>query len=821
MSLQSTQRVDQWNVSEKKKKKKLEKIERYAPMYKKQIAGVFDERVKQKVIEKWWEISDQSLDNILENIIDDVELMIKTFRETLSPQSFQNLLEMWSPRVQEICRNINGVYKIFKEGGKSKLLSMYRRFVHEGIKNGFDTFDWGNVWYEIEKHFQQSFGQLWDIFLQWYYSPLVEQWTKWWVIKEREGELESMLKKSKELTENISFLKENKIAFIETIDSEDNQDISQQIEKDFNRSKKSVWWKNIQQNFKKDTQKRDFLKMFTKANSGKSCNVENFIRSIDMQKKKDFQIHEELDISNINLESLSYEQYQQASFAWRKKYFLSNILGIVDVTVSINVSSDSFLNVNNNKQMFHTFVKYYIERHKIYNFSPEIIIKQYESAFKKIKSVKSIEELERYNIADEQILVSWFRYYLFNKWKTSGFVDLPKWETYGMKDLALEKLNKQNIDGNLSFVQGDIMNGGIWDTEKMLKRYDRQFIHRPINLKSSDFWIDRDTLFKDMPELYSVDNKHAKSQDIKSTLEERLEVCNKILQWEDISAYDQSFLKNIVLLNTETIWKLRSFLKYALFLMDDVEKILKNSVEDRKFLQENFQWDWGTVWPDKTPQRVLSKIINNYKWDPRKVGDLVRMRYEEKWFEETVEKMVEVLGSIKNNDTLNQKVTQVLIEDNTWNPHELSEKPSGYRDITLTLQLNNWNLVEIQFITKGMNEYKNKGKNIKDLLSIYQKASIDKLSQDDVRILEWEALKNKIIFPEDFKEMFEDWVNTEEKLYSSQQKTLSADNFYDLWREVSKKNSEYRKKLQTMEKLPNDIAWWKVIYQMTQKYLKK
>jgi hypothetical protein len=115
----------------------------------------------------------------------------------------------------------------------------------------------------------------------------------------------------------------------------------------------------------------------------------------------------------------------------------------------------------------------------------------------------------------------------------------------------------------------------------MIKKCIKKFTHRSVNLNSIEkFAGESGLLFKNSSEIYSLDNEDASIEEIKIELRKRLRVCNSLLQKIDLDIHGleySSVLKNngVNITNTDDIWKLRKFLKYVLYIGDDVKKILK------------------------------------------------------------------------------------------------------------------------------------------------------------------------------------------------------------------------------------------------------
>jgi len=340
--------------------------------------------------------------------------------------------------------------------------------------------------------------------------------------------------------------------------------------------------------------------------------------------------------------------------------------------------------------------------------------------------------------------------------------------------------------------------------EKWIIQTDKSFYFELENWKK---------FFKDIEELYLPSEEKLKEwlDDSISTEDKNKQYCIKsrehIEQWldlcraiaskefvdEDIPYYKVLEKIGFPFKDHTMVSKLNKFLKYSLSVLEVSNEMIKDSYEDKKFLDDNF---WNEkfrnkldleeneiqIWEVKWFDRTFAKNNWKYAGNVSKIWDLTRMMITKSSFQDLTKTASEFIKYAWKLEW----VKQIWIEDLIANLFEKAKKPSWYRDAKMMLVLEDWNTVEVQF---HLDEYAKVKKywleldddltnNINNELSFLSKKEENQgyfTDQEKKEIIE--IIKNKNLkFPEKFysdilkienKEIYENNIITSEYYYKN------------------------------------------------------
>lgn len=445
------------------------------------------------------------------------------------------------------------------------------------------------------------------------------------------------------------------------------------------------------------------------------------------------------------------------------------------------------------------------------------------------------------------------------------------------REKILSNTSEEVLDGmNMDFIAGHMKNSSIsWDShlseiDKLIEDHNLKFRKRPVNLNDwENFWYLnkkwKQVLFKDHSELFlnynipnnlddnNIDDQLKIYNLRRNHIVEFIELTNILLQrkniseiknipfkdinWEDIFISEESYNNLIIIINNlwidhndyNSIGKLKKFLKYTLYCLTYADKLHKKSINDYNKIHEitnifneglinqnssEEQWLFQVGKP-KNFNRIFQKLIWSYAWDIREMRDLVRCRYIATDLNDSYTQFTEVLNLIHSDPTLQVEIIQWLIDDNCWNHSEKAEKATGYRDLSIELKTKDWIVMEFQFITKEIFEWKHYWLTEDKLLKIYQDKDIS-VDNEFIEELENRCIAENIPLPNFMKALNPNISNNEIEQTNN---TFNSDDLYRLWRWSA--NKAFKSKIQYMESIVYDIMWWKVISQQTKTLLEE
>lgn len=857
IKLENGEKVLNWKLKEK--------FDRYYPMY--EIAII--KKIQFLIKNHSWDLSKANYKNIISNILNEVLHLFYAFWDSLSPDEFEDILfwrwfkdntpkksQCWeeykrkpisSESIVWTCNHAIERYQDLRE--HRDLLTMYKHFASEAIEHSEDEAWNSRVWFsnslikkKIENHFWDTIVSIADLFKQRFYSTNPD--TK---------NLGLIYEEIKKILNYVSILKEKEIAFSElTL-----EDINNELFIKFREKIEEILPKKIELLAFKDL---FFEKIDLEQDKIDLCERIINLRSLDIL-STDFK-----ELENIELNDLKFSDFSKAKPNVRKKYFLNKVLWVDNINWNIRKTWIPEIDWEN-QRIYNVFLQFYWFRYgpKKNNhwLDKEKTDKMIKSALSLVNKWTSLEDFEKNHIESEQIVIAWFRFYLIYKeedsklWeeitgeqRSRALYEAVKKEIdnmYWTRELIAQKieekwLNKAKLEKerkplNIQILSWDKWhsNSSVWNIEKMLEINKKRFSHRPIKLDDEDSfwytyekdWVKEKRLFKETKPLYiPVNIGNPDKEQISDYLKSFLKYCNLVLQRKKISwnlSVYAWIINNLWIKENDyqTIWKLRKFLKYNLSIIDEVNKMNEENEWEIEFL-EKLKWKlWFEleIWPKKNLARVMEKVVDSYNWDIRKLWDLIRARnVHEKYFW-SIDNIVDFLATIKQIEEKDgeEYIKQIIIEDKTWHPSARANKATWYRDITLTLKTKSKKLIEIQFITKWIFDFKHEWLEIKDLMNIYKEEDI-KFEAEELRELEHQAERTWNKIPLQFRSFAPRWFKKKGYLYQSMSK-VSSDWFYNMWR--SSMNDSYKAKMKRMEYLPYRKAWWNIVFDMSKDTLEE
>ncbi len=737
-----------------------------------------------------------------------------------------------------------------EERRHNDLLEMYKSFVPTALVLDKSTvhFNHAKLAENIEKHFEESFLDIADIFKHWLYS---EDMTLDWLEKIRVmlyrfyDNFKTLKQKDKAFS-HIS-LKDFRIHLL-TKKKTDNVQITDILSQEYEYE---------------SFQKLCYLMDWVELNSWLSIEEKKVIykqernnrldllcSEIQIQKQEQNKHIEFIDISETPLEDLDFDLFNQAWPINRKKYFLDKIY-IRDKEKNIiwHNFDEAIDETWEESEELINFAIYYSEKHKSYRTQEDKVISDLKLVLSQLKSSKiNTYKFQENNIYYEQLLVSWFRYNLALKKYGKSNEKISKIlneEMYGPKELLLNDFWQEISSSNISFRNGwsenKLHNTSIWNIDELIEKYELRFNKRPINLNdeenfsiknNQERWV-KNILMKDISSLYLPNKKSwwaLEYEDIKYYLDSIEEYSVWLLQRKNLTdekynIYSEVFERYWINPNDfDQIGKIRKFLKYTQYILPIAHELSKKSLAEQEAIDELHSIVWNDmitddeskfqVWKPKDLKRIFEKIICSYSWDIREMWDLARMRYIWKDMDDCYEKMNTMIRSIKTNPKLNDYIVQWIVEDSVWNNSERWPKKTQYRDLKLQFKNDKWILIEVQFIVKEMFEWKEEWLTEDKLYEIMMHQNLD-LWQDFVDELERRADAEWILIPKFLYKIINSETNKNEEKYVRYNEKINSDLFYKLHRWSW--NKHFKMIMAHLESVVYDRQRWKVIAKQSRK----
>ena len=882
-----------WELNEKFSSK----LSEYYGIYETVVVKRIQYELHSNNIEK---LDEENLRNLLINIANEFTFILKAFSDKLTVWEFEKIfLRKDSSNDAEwiiwISKSINAIYDDFRYSKKhveeliplskkqekklnpeqkikreqlkkqidtkkkiedeeerrhNDLLEMYKSFIPTALVLDASTvhFNHAKLAENIEKHFEDSFLDIADIFKHWLYS---EDMTLDWLEKIRVmlyrfyDNFKTLKQKDKAFSHiSLKDFRSHLLNKKKTDNVQVTDILSQEYEyESFQKLCYLMDWVEIESWLSIDKKK-----IIYKQERNNRLNL--LCHEIQIQKQEQNKHIEFIDITQTPLEDLDFDLFNQAWPVNRKKYFLDKVY-IRDREKNIiwhNFDKAVDETWEDSEELIN-FAIYYSEKHKSYKTQEDKVISDLKLVLDQLKSSKiNTYKFQENNIYYEQLLVSWFRYNLALKkyWKTNEKIaKILNEEMYGPKELLLNDYWQEISSSNISFRNGwsenKLHNTSIWNIDELIEKYELRFNKRPINLNDEENfsvknkqerWV-KNILMKDISSLYlpNIENwEILKYQDIKNYLNWIEDFSIWLLQRRNLkdTKYDiyRSVFENywIDANDFDQIWKIRKFLKYAQYILPIAHELSKKSLAEQEAINELYKIVWNDmvtdetykfeVWEPKDLKRIFEKIIWSYSWDIREMWDLARMRYVWENMDDCYKKMNTMIRSIKTNPKLNNYIVQWIVEDSVWNNSERWPKKTQYRDLKLQFKNDKWILIEVQFIVKEMFEWKEEWLPEDELNEIMIHQNLD-LWQDFIDELERRADAEWILIPQFLLTIFEADVTIHKDKFKKYDTKINSDLFYKLHRWSW--NKHFKMIMAHLESVVYDRQRWKVIAKQSRK----
>lgn len=771
------------------------KIERYALIYKK----TFDEVAEWKTKEEEKELMRKFLS------------LVHTFWDNLNPKLLKELLQEESYKIEDLTLESKNLYNRFS--GDERLQDILKKANFFALENKEGFFiNKGKIEKYIENSFEKEFKWIANIFNMFFYSSSENRLNKT-SLKNFADDLSRFFIEIEELNKNkVAFRSLNPQNLIEDFLSKNIENID--------------LWQVETEMFLKLIKERESYENILNRSWDKFIEELKQKRKLDFRKKEKKEIDKELKIWNI-----SHKTFEWASPSERSRWFIKQILKL-DKNYYItkehnipNIENESF-------EDFIEFITKYYSKHNFDKKDIEFAIKKAIDTIENIEDKTDIEKLYTDIGYELSIVRAWTKFFIINKSKKYNFDAYKKIFNSGSwaREMILEwfEFDSWNIT-----ISPWAKHNSIWveNFEELLKdnRKNTERWHLDIEdeqYKTSE-WINFFSIWwLYLPPKRPSSDIDYKFDDIIKFQKNSLEKINALLQWKN--NIDEDY-KNIMRehkliykngnINKPKLWVLRNTIKYAIYVSKKLEKFHKNSKEDQKLLIEMNEnlWLWLSITEIKSPYRSIQKAMTWYKWDFYKNADIVRARKIDNTFSGSVKSMQHMLNEIRNSG-YNNEIIQVIVWDNTWNPNELGAKPSLYKDMKVHLRTKNGNLIEIQFVCKEINDYKEEWIDIETkFLPIFEESDI-KLTIKDYKIFEKTAKERNIKIPKWLQKMIKSDFDFKEDLYSDETK-VQSDFFYHIRRNHT--DEDFDKKFGKIESLYNIKVWNKISGELNQSFLEE
>lgn len=517
---------------------------------------------------------------------------------------------------------------------------------------------------------------------------------------------------------------------------------------------------------------------------------------------------------------------------------------------------------------------------------------QYDGLCDRLAKTTDIVDFVRDNMNDVYLLLAVFEQ-TFKDRKDQEAQKKYSNVSYGVMQTLGDRMQRGDIFSKIDESKKDLYfairpkNRAWLSLEDALGRYDHQMQHYHIDLTSEDFqfnllWENR--YMKDISELYIFSSSASENRAFLKYV--AIDIVTRLLGWEHIEMihpyadereypdlqalkwYNGGFskmhekyenFKNVLFrygfvakdgsIKKNEAFHLRRFLKFAYSQVKIVDKMLSQSrTEDRVILEDlldpkkvankdlkQMLLHSKVDIPSDTKdfERTFIKSISKYAWVHEWLGDLVRGRI----ILDTTDRSIDMISYLIEHVRHHDKIHAFVIEDNTGNLMEKPKKSTGYRDITFSLQLNGWNIIEIQLVAQPIVEAKQNGYPLHyaigyndSLIQRFKKSICTHFTEqdrDDIQRIIYGINTHKkgnddmMVLPREFNELFWVDISIESQYIASQDDmSLSSDMLYKIHRNLPD-DSELAQKLKKIESILYDIAMGKLVAEEIRDMLQK
>ena len=578
-------------------------------------------------------------------------------------------------------------------------------------------------------------------------------------------------------------------------------------------------------------------------------------------------------------ELINYKSWENLSQDNRLKIFLTDILQKNNDNEGYSFNENIF-NKNIDNEYFEEFVneefkkKFLVDNipeekstlfHTYKNYK-EDTLQQFKKSiddFENIKNEVVLLDYIEHNVNNFHLIVTWFHFNLRKEYSISENKEMDKLElkTLNFTEAVVEELQDRwliDIDNNkivnklwakLRTRSSDSYNSSGWDVDLMDKLFKRIANWKPINLEKSYSFKDEKwtkIYLKNLKHLYIPKWKINENslEKIREYTDSWLSLVRKLMNWEKWKLEDNE-KKYLNALKSYWFpikkWKYnKKLLEFLKFIKKEtfsfMQKQHNNSDQDTKFIKEKFDNDEfaENIWTNnnniiipwtKSLVRWTEKWVSKYWWQYEKIWDKTRMTIL--W--EDITDLKTVMANFIQKVWKMDEVEEILLEDKIWNIFKKAKRQNGYRDAKITLALNNWNNVEVQFQLRDYFDVKHNWTKIEGELEEklqpkdkYDKRRIDFSKEEKEKIFNFcENASEKI--PRDFARLFlaiEDDELKDNNIFWWEEDYLSADFTYRIERAIQ--DRWIIDKLNELDRrLFDEIAWWKIAKKEIERIMEK
>ena len=616
----------------------------------------------------------------------------------------------------------------------------------------------------------------------------------------------------------------------------------------------------------KNNSKNKIIDSYKKSHDNNITDILLKSKNKEIPKKEKFLNNPKNNINNLEDKDINYKLWNNTDSDLKLKIFFKKILKENKnwYFLNENIIDNSYLN---NPDFFKNFINiYFKQKFRIKNIPKlwEKYFSQYEeytkSTLKQLKNtlqniwnIKSknlnILDFIESDVNSFHLLVAWVRFNFKQKEAIEKNVNISTLNLSSLnysenliKKLSDDKLLyldenlevKNNLWVNFVATTSDWYNSSIFSKKYIDRLFRRVTNWKSINLSTSysfqTNWVKQ--FFKNTQNLYipTFSNWEENINETKKFIDLWLSTVRNILNWEEDNLENKNYY-NIL----KKIWfplksevELKKLLEFLKFIKKEtfcvINDIYNNWIEDTKYINENFNTNdflekiWISkndimIWSAKSEVWLLKKGILKYWWDYVKLWDSTRMTI----IQDTVEDLKNVSTNFMAESSKIENVKSIWFEDKIWNLFEKSQKPNWYRDSKLTLTLNNWNTIEVQFQLRDYLKAKHDWIEINEKLQEKMRKNVN-FSQEEKEIIIDFCKNTNDTIPWDFKKLFLEEYNINPNLYDNNL-LLNADFTYRIERAIW--NKSIINKLEEIDRiLFDEIAAWKVTRKEIERILK-
>lgn len=781
---------------------------------------IFWDKVNFDSIEELLDFDLSELENIEKKILKNAKILEEKEIELNSSliknenEKYLSIFKIYLPSVYRIANK--KAYKSFFEYSKKE-----ENITEEQKENKLKEF----LKEELEKEISISYKKLYDLFIK---------------ATDLNVGLENILPRLKQWFDKIiwyiNVLKNEGIAFTDNITwfSNNNRFYPVLVKHELKNKKKH----DIFSNFLWQEDKNNF------------DDIINDIKSLKKDESK-IELKTELD-KNINLSNVSLEDWDSLVPSVAHRIFIKKILLLDNITWKISFNNN-FITKNFNKKIFDDFLKNFATS----LWKEETVVSK--QVYKIIDLIRNndwitLNDFLENDINDIQVLYTLWRfklYYRIDKKNKEKFDYIPKnwlWQEINHNlvtkwILPSDKLSFTSWwrEHNTSCTNPDI---SIWAVFESLWKWN-------ILLDKYQIWNynnSKPRYLKNLEKLYFL-SEDSTSTDIFMHIELWIDICIKLLQWNfNFNSEEQKyiwFLREYEIIpqdldkmtnkDKNNLKRLKEWLGFIQDKIPTLEKMIKSSEEINEpiyklynklhylnkkinnILEKNNLLNW--IWPKKKFWRAFVKLIWKYDWDFHQLWDLNRLRLSFDNIDDLKYVFEEFVKIAKEPNSL---IKSISVDDWTWNILSLPKKKTWYKDYKIQFTLDTWNTVEFQFHYSKMLETKSIWNEINNKMKTKLEEEESLLNKEELNLFldlfynfhKWKNINISLLSGLSWleEEKINEIINHKKQINLDWIKIISADNLYEICRNLQK-NSTLFEKLTRLERILFDRSWVYVVKQ--------